>query len=197
MYVNCEKVILTDCDGVLLDWLNEFKTWMDYRGYKVIEKESNAYDISKVYGITRDEGFEMVMEFNASSWMLSLSPFGGAIHYVQKLHREYGYVFHCITSMSKDPKAKELRRMNLDNVFGKGIFTELECLDCGADKDEALEKYRDSSCWFFEDMPKNADTGLDFGLNSILLAQPHNADYTGAARVAADWKEVFEIVVGL
>jgi len=194
MYVSSEKVILTDCDGVLLDWLVSFRSWMDSRGYKTVEDKENSYDISEAYGITKSGGSLLVREFNASAWMASLTPFGGAIEYVQRLYREHGYVFHCITSMSTDPKAKELRMMNLENVFGKGIFTQLECLDCGADKDDALEPYRDSDCFWIEDKPENADAGIEMGLRSILIAHPHNAGYTGTASRVANWKGIYDII---
>ena len=53
------------------------------------------------------------------------------------------------------------------------------CLDTGADKDEALEQYRNSDCYWIEDKPQNADLGLAIGLNSLLIAHGFNADYKG------------------
>ena len=46
----------------------------------------------------------------------------------------------------------------IDNVFGKGVFTKLVCLDTGADNDEGLEPYKDSGLWWIEDKTVNAES---------------------------------------
>ena len=86
------------------------------------------------------------------------------MYYVEKLHKEHGYVFHCITSVSIDPNAIKLREMNLRKLFGETAFQRIVCLDTGADKNYALEEYAGSQCWWVEDKPENADVGHDMGL---------------------------------
>ena len=44
MYVNKNKTILVDCDGVLLDWEYSFHTWMCRHNYKIID---NGFLIKK------------------------------------------------------------------------------------------------------------------------------------------------------
>ena len=78
------------------------------------------------------------------------------MYYVKRLHEEHGYVFHCITSLSKDENAQELRRMNLKKLFGKTAFDKFIFLDTGADKDEALLPYKDSGLWWIEDKIDNS-----------------------------------------
>jgi FMN phosphatase YigB (HAD superfamily) len=122
------KIILTDCDGVLLDWEKGFNEWMSSKGYtKVVE---GIYDISKTYGLEKEVGKRLVREYNESAWMGYLKAFRDARSGVAKLY-EAGYRFHCITSLSLDKKAKRLRMQNLENVFGKGVFKELVCLASG------------------------------------------------------------------
>ena len=47
---NDEKIILTDIDGVVLNWAYAFHVWMSEQG-QVIKKE-HCYDISETYGLS-------------------------------------------------------------------------------------------------------------------------------------------------
>jgi hypothetical protein len=182
------KIILTDCDGVLLDWEKGFNEWMSSKGYtKVVE---GIYDISKTYGLEKEVGKRLVREYNESAWMGYLKAFRDARSGVAKLY-EAGYRFHCITSLSLDKKAKRLRMQNLENVFGKGVFKELVCLDTGADKDEALAEYEGSGFYWLEDKTENAECGLKFGLKSILIQHAHNVDCDNEdIIVCEDWNGI-------
>ena len=84
---------------------------------------------------------------------------------------EAGYDFHVITSLSLDKYAKKARVKNLQNIFGKDVFTNknVTCLDTGADKDEALAPYKDSGMYWIEDKTANAVLGADMGLNTLLV----------------------------
>jgi|TARA_R110002153_G_scaffold36262_3_gene107341 hypothetical protein len=185
-----DKVILTDCDGVLVDWVHGFSKFMKRSGY--IDTGTVSYDMEKKYGIDRAECKKLVTAFNESAYMRTLSPLGAAIKYVRKLHEEHGYVFRCITSMSLCPEAYKLRQQNLDALFGPTVFEELICLDTGADKDDALEQYRGSDLFWIEDKPMNADLGIQLGLDSILVAHAFNADYAGSAIRLQGWKAIYE-----
>ena len=188
------KIILTDCDGVLLDWEKGFNEWMSSKGYtKVVE---GIYDISKTYGLEKEVGKRLVREYNESAWMGYLKAFRDARSGVAKLY-EAGYRFHCITSLSLDKKAKRLRMQNLENVFGKGVFKELVCLDTGADKDEALAEYEGSGFYWLEDKTENAECGLKFGLKSILIHHPHNVDCDNPdVIVCDDWSAIVDEILG-
>ena len=107
---------------------------MSEHGY--ITVTSGMYDIGEQYGLPKVEAKKLIKVFNESAWMGYLKAFRDARSGVAKLY-EHGYRFHCITSLSLDQKAKRLRAYNLENVFGKGTFKELVCLDTGADKDDA------------------------------------------------------------
>ena len=169
-----EKIIVTDCDGVLLNWEYAFCAWMTQHGYTEIKDGNKEYNIGKRFGITLEEAIKQVVIFNESAAMAFLPALRDARYYVKRLHEEHGYVFHCVTSMSLDPNAKKLRQMNLDKLFGSTAFPVLECLDTGADKDKALSKYAGSNCYWLEDKVENATAGLQFGLKPILIEHGHN-----------------------
>jgi hypothetical protein len=191
------KIILTDADGVLLDWEYAFDVYMRQHGFNKQEGSQFKYNIGKRYGIDADQGKRLIKIFNESAHMGFLPALRDSMYYVKRLHEEHGYVFHCITSLSKDENACELRRMNLMKLFGATAFEKFVFLDTGADKDEALEPYRGSGLWWIEDKITNAEVGTSLGLNSLLMEHGHNMDYDNAAipRVK-NWKEVYERIVG-
>lgn len=188
-----EKLILVDCDGVLLDWQYSFYKWMTKRGYEPIVH--NEYDMGVTFGITKEKARELCEYFNQSAAIGWLTPFRDAVKYVRKLHEDHGFVFHCITSLSDDVYAGKLREKNLEALFGRKVFEEVICLSCGADKDEALLPYKDSGCFWVEDKKENADVGLELGLNSLLIEHPHNMDYEGEATKVKNWKEIYDLIV--
>ena len=189
-----ENVILVDADGVLFDWAFSFDRWMISNGYELIDE--NQYKISKRFdGLPYPKYKEMIRYFNESAHIRYLPPHRDAIKYVKELYESYGFVFHCITSLSNNRYAQRLREQNIRDLFGSTTFDRIVCLDTGADKDVALEEYRDSGCYWVEDKVENAEVGLSLGLNSILMAHGYNADYSGEALRVQNWKEIAEIII--
>ena len=97
-----KKVILTDCDGVLLDWYNHFSKWMDKRGYK--SRPIESYEVYgqvllKRYDLTLDEHDALCQEFNHSAWVRFVPSIRDAVAGIKRLHEEYGYVLADIRNM--------------------------------------------------------------------------------------------------
>ena len=188
-----DKIIVVDCDGVLLDWEHSFKLWMKEKGYEV--KNDVEYSMAKSYEMEKPEMKKLIRHFNESATMCCLPPLRDAVKYVRKIHEELGYVFHCITSMTLDRHANKLREQNLSNLFGETAFEKVQCLDTGADKDDALLPYLDSGCIWVEDKIKNAELGDRLGMSAILMKHDHQNDYTNDAIPAVEsWKEIYEML---
>ena len=193
-----EKVILTDCDGVLLDWGYAFDQWMARHGYMPSHLNGTAYAMDRKYGMPRDECRRLIRMFNESATMRRIPPHKDAIKYVKKLHEEHGYVFHCISSMSSDHYAQHLRTKNLIETFGPSVFEKYIYLECGADKDEVLYKYKDTECWWVEDKIINAEVGRDLGLRSMLMVHDHNRSYEGeGVEKVYSWRDIYERVLDI
>lgn len=192
-----EKVILTDCDGVLLDWAYSFEQWMSRHGYKEIA--TDTYSINDRYQIDKLEAKKLVRMFNESAWIRKLPPLRDSIKYVKKLHQEHGYIFHAITSLSRDEYAQHLRTKNLIELFGSTVFERYIYLDTGADKDDVLAAYKDTECYWVEDKPENCLAGSNVGLTSILIDHEHNRNNVtlpyNCTRVQ-NWKQIYELIVG-
>jgi hypothetical protein len=167
---------------------------MQQHGFNKLEPLK--YNIGVRYGIDPDQGKKLIKIFNESAHMGFLPPLRDAMYYVKRLHEEHGYVFHCISSLSKDENAQELRRMNLKKLFGATAFEKFIFLDTGADKDEALEEYRNTEYWWIEDKIVNAQLGHQLGLKSLIMEHGHNMDYNDLTipRVK-NWREVYERIV--
>jgi hypothetical protein len=189
-----DKLILTDVDGVLLNWEYAFNIWMQRHGYK-LGKNANSYDMGERYDLTNKKKRELVKFFNESAAIGYLPPLRDAIHYVRKLHEQHGYVFHVLTALSDDHQAQELRRQNLQKLFGETVFEKFIYCDTGADKDEILEPYYGSGLLWIEDKVENAKLGLELGLESILIEHGHNM-HTADIPLMKSWKDVYSYVVG-
>lgn len=197
IYATREKVIITDCDGVLLDWEYAFDVWMARHGYKI--SECNNYSVQIKYNLDVKDAQRLVLMFNESAWVRRLPPLRDAIKYVRKLHNDHGYVFHVITSMTDDEYAQHLRTKNLRELFGETIFERYVYLDCGAPKHNALSEYKDTGCFWVDDLEKNVIDGQNLGLESILMGHEHNVvdinNPTGIPRVQ-NWKDIYDRIIG-
>ena len=188
------KIVLTDCDGVLLDWEYAFHVWMQERGYVMTEEAKLTYYIHHMYhDLEWEESKRLVRTFNESAAVGFIPALRDAVYYVRKLHEKYGYTFKVITSLSLDKNAAKLREMNLRKLFGNAIDS-VVCLDTGADKDEELLPYKNSGLFWIEDKPENADLGNKLGLKSILMEHGHNMNHACPYPVVKNWEEVYNIL---
>lgn len=188
------RTILTDCDGVLLDWEWAFNVWMTERGYVQRLDAKDYYKIHEQFeDLTLTEAKKFTKLFNESAAIGFLPPLRDSVYWMRRLNEEHGFRFICITSLSTDRNAQKLRRMNLNKYYGD-VFDDVVCLPTGGDKNEALEPYRDSGLWWIEDKPENADLGYELGLRSILLEHGHNMHHECAYPLVKNWREIFEII---
>lgn len=189
-----EKVILVDCDGVLVDWEYAFDCWMDFNGYR--KTNENGYLATIKYGIAYEQAENRIKMFNQSAAIGFLPPLRDSIYYIKKLHEQHGYIFHMISSLGKEPHAQKLRVQNTEMLFGKTAFEKYIFLDTNEEKSKPLSLYANTECYWIEDKPENAIEGLKQGLNSILINHHYNTSFSGDKMVkrANDWKEIYNII---
>lgn len=189
-----EKLILSDGDGVLLDWEWAFHVWMREKGYVMTEEAKLTYYIHHMYhDLKQEESKQLVRTFNESAAIGFLPPLRDSMYYVRKLHEKHGYKFRVITSVSLDPHTVQLREMNLRKLYGNAIES-VVCLDCGADKDHVLEEYAGTGMYWLEDKPKNADAGYALGLNSILVEHGHNMLHKCPYPIVKNWEGIYNVI---
>jgi len=194
MIVDKKKIILTDCDGVCLDWEFAFHTWMEANGYELQNK--GVYSVCNQYNITKEAANDLVAQFNSSAHMGFLPPLRDAQYYMKLIAEKLGYKFIAVTSLSEDVYACKLRTCNLKKLFGNDTFVEYHYLGCGADKRDKLielaNKY-EGSIWV-EDKFVNAEQGYELGFDTFLMEHSHNLKYDGPVNVVKNWEDIYEYV---
>jgi len=200
------RIILTDVDGVLLEWEHHFTKWMvqrtyfDKKGsrfhpYRLLENKENTYEMADRFGVTIPEIRKEIREFNRSAWMGTQRPMPDSQTWVKLLHAE-GWTIIPITSQTSDKPAQELRKKRLAELFGKQVFSNYHILGTGADKDSALAEFHNTGLYWVEDKPKNALAGLKYGLKPLLFDHPYNRDFNHPEITRVNnWKQIHEMLV--
>lgn len=188
-----DKIILTDVDGVLLDWETAFEAYAEARGYAFNENKRIVYGMDQQLGITQEEAGKLIGDFNHSAEFEHIAPYRDSVEYVKQF-KDKGWRFVAITTAGKHPDTWPLRRANLDAVFGKGAIDELYVLPLHSDKGVELVKYTDSGLYWVEDKPSNAELGFKYGLRPLLMSTFHNYNYTGGVWRINNWKEIYRII---
>lgn len=184
-----EKIILTDVDGVLLDWAQGFDAFLEQH-YKIKVKDPTQYTAHLRWEGTREQMKTLTWHFNMSAWMRYLNPLRDSVPVVKQLGEE-GWRFIAITSMHVDSYAHKLREDNLKELYGN-VWTQVICLPTGGDKDEALLPWKDSGYVWVEDKFSNAVLGADMGLNSILMKHDFNAYMDDSRLTKVDnWQQIY------
>lgn len=190
-----ERLILSDCDGVLLLWNREFCKFMTELGHTLVRPDK--YNIHERYSVDSKLGSRLIREFNNSERISSLSPFRDSVEHVRKL-ASHGFSFVIITSLSDSADAKTLRTQNLQNVFGD-VFSDIICLGVGSDKSTVLSNWKDSGLFWLEDHAGHAKDGHKLGLNSILIEHEYNAHHKGKIKFpivsnTSPWSEIYKLI---
>ena len=111
------KKIITDCDGVLLDWCFAFDIWMSEQGYVRMPETDQYFSQAKRYGIPEKEALEQVHLFNETGVLGFVPAYKDSVEYVSKFARE-GWRFEAISMIGPDKYAQQLRKTNLRHLFG-------------------------------------------------------------------------------
>lgn len=200
-----DRIILTDVDGVLLEWEHHFTKWMlqrtlfDERGaryhpYRLLPDKENTYEMAERFGLSVKEIRKLIREFNRSAWMGTQRPMMESQTWVKLLAAE-GWTFIPITSQTSDIPAQELRKRRLGELFGDHVFQNYHILGTGADKDSALAEFHGTGLYWVEDKPKNALAGLKYGLKPILINHEYNRDFEHAEITKVNnWKEIHQLI---
>ncbi len=190
------KLILTDADGVLVNWNDAFTKFMVSRGFPLID--DNAYTIGERFGIDKPSADRYVQDFSNQEEVGELLASADAIEYVGKLAL-LGFRFVVVTCIGVTQYVKQRREKNLINLY-TGVFDEVMCLPMATNKEEVLKsRWGDSGLFWIEDHPGQAEAGLNAGLKPILIRQPYNDHYETdkfpIVSTTTPWKEIYDIIL--
>lgn len=193
-----ERIILTDCDGVILDWLAAFEPWMLERGLSPVVKGKveEMYALDLKYGTTAGEMKRIVHEFNSSELMRELQPYKDSQVVIPRLV-DAGFRFVAVTAIGKH--SAEYREENLMNLFGD-VFDEVICLSQRGCKRSVLSRWKNTGLLWIEDDPDNADIGHALGLRGVIVDAAYNRKTdTPCVRVNehTPWAEIERLIMQL
>lgn len=199
------RIILTDVDGVLLEWEQHFTQWMLKRHeyvdgvkthlYRLLPDYVDDYEMHGRFGIDRSVVAREIAEFNKSAWMSTQPPLPYAVTFVKLLHAE-GWTFIPITSQTYDVPAQQLRKQLLADLFGEHVFQNYCILDTGQDKHEALQEFEGTGLLWVEDKPENALKGLELGLRPVLISCHYNKNFSHPDVMRVNnWKQIYYQII--
>ena len=189
-----EKLIITDIDGVVLNWHDAFVDWMQMQGYKSSGIKHHDADIHLELNITFDEAMAKKYEFNSSLSGSCLQPYGNSDIVIPQLF-EQGYKFIGITSYSDQPIAQYYRYLNLEEYVPTESFAEMRFLPSGSPKAETLEAFRDTNLYYVDDRIINVNTARNVGMKPIIMRHDYNLHFDHPViQTVTDWFDIARIV---
>jgi len=189
--------LVTDVDGVILDWWQGFAQWMKQAGYEANEEEPSNYRLGKTFGMPEETIMDLVQAFNEDA------PESGNLTYLNndtqiptilKQLRDMDFKLSIVTKFSDNPRAIEKRKENLYKLFGD-VFDEVHIISLYGCKEPVLRRLRQAedrtnAFWWIEDNVDNAHIGLNLGYRTMLMHQSHNKDVRGPRSIDNRIKKV-------
>ena len=188
------KFILTDADGVLLDWRQGFLDWLPPEvAASACPEGMKQYNFNDAFDYSKDHIDNLAVKFNESADIGRLDPWRDAVKYV-KLLGEAGFTFHVCSAMGGGDISRMLRAYNLHTLFGDH-FGMVDTLPVGASKEAWLLQFAGTGYYWLEDHVGHAQDGHDLGLKSVLFSDVSNAHHTNLAfpRVSetTPWQDLY------
>ena len=187
------KKIITDVDGVLLNWKDCFRDWMETEGF--VRPDPDSYAVHREYDINREQADGLIKDFNESVWISQLQYLHDSKEGVQKLVKN-GYKIDICTAVGLNEYIQETRNRHLEYLFGKNTFDKMHYVTGNGAKDHILEEYEGTEYYWLEDKPENAVSGLQFGLKCILYTHSYNEwfEHKDVIRVK-NWQDICEVIL--
>lgn len=192
-----KKFILSDVDGCALDWCSAFESHMDSLGYTKRDNADDHYFLfNRYHDLSPEEALCIADAFNSSDAIRNLSAYKDSAWGVETI-LEMGYDIIWVTAIGENPKTKEMRIENLNNVFGNGIFNEdnVVCTPLGISKYHTLKRWAGSGALWIEDHFSNAESGYELGLNPILVDTYYNRHYSTDLFPRTNFEDPWESIV--
>lgn len=197
-----KKTLLTDCDGVLLDWLSGIPAFLEDLGMDSshLKERLEGNQFVPIEEIFMSESLEQALarmsQYQTSEYLKSLPVIeAGCELPISRLSEEYDIIV--VTSFSEDKVAHQNREDNLRLRYGDSI-SDLICLPFSANKTDALRdlaKKTDARIWL-DDQIKHVHHGIEAGLDSYqythLMSCGRN---TGEVPEVDSWNKVEQILL--
>ena len=135
---NKPKILLTDLDGVYIDWFSGFVSYMKSIGYTATAGVPTIYNMTDIFPMLK-KPWEHIKDFQQSQFYAELKPYEDAKKVYKELY-DAGVQIFAITSCGTESETIRMRR---DFIDAQGIFTDAMMLGLGTFDEYFLdETYR-------------------------------------------------------
>lgn len=185
------KLILTDVDGVILQWPKAFGTYIKEIGLVPLNHTiQQFYEVSELLDITDEEANKLVLQFHNSEHFKYLTPYYDALTYLHKMAGE-GYRFIAISAVGDTEHIYQSRLDNLNKYFFH-VFEDLHIVAPHTSKIPYLSKYN-NAIWI-EDSLKHAKSGVEVGHLTFFMDRGDLRNETAEPPMITveSWKDVYD-----
>lgn len=185
------KVILTDIDGVVLQWKPAYESYMEKIGVDPLHMKDRIDKIDPAtLGVTfTKEALEYVQMFQTDPVYGDIAPYDDAISGMTTLYNA-GWKFIGITCCGNHETVVRLRYENIEKYF-PGMFLNIHTLDVHESKEECLKQY-DPSYWI-DDVPKHVLSGIKCGHETFWMKRfPDLFPFNPKCNIVYNWDQIVE-----
>lgn len=184
-----KKVLLTDVDGVLVDWVGSFGRYAESQGHKLRMKTPETWEMTEWLGVEGSTIQKLIKEFNSSKAFAEIPVFKDALSALPEISRYYDLV--AITCCSSDPETVANRKKNLEMLNVK--FKEIHCLNATESKSRLLNAYA-PTIWV-EDRIEGAEAGHSAGHRAFLRDTTYNNNFShpDIGRITS-WNDILKLI---
>lgn len=190
------RILLTDVDEVLLQWMVEFKQFLINNKYSTVSSFPSTWALHDWIlhdgsPLTENETRKLILQFNHSDQFQSLKPYDHAKETLSFL-KEFGFHIVAISSCTDDHDVFTKRKFNLDTNF-PGLIDNLICLPLGSPKIDVLTKFP-QSIWI-DDNIHNVQDGIKLNHFSFLMKRPWNNEPDDDIPFFSSWIDIKNFVL--
>lgn len=158
-----KPVILTDIDGVLIQWQSGLPYFAAKHNLNVARTLELLYEDKFVspadlFGCNDELAAKLLMKYNNSDFIKYLSPYQDAVQVINRLKDRFDFV--AITALGDTDDALMNRMFNLNALF-PGAFRDVMLVNYGESKTphymSAKIKYKDNLVCFVDDLAHNLE----------------------------------------
>jgi len=198
----CKKVILTDVDGILVQWASGLPYFAQKHGIDTANilrtlVDEKFRDGLEMFGFNERISNILMNEYNNSDFIKYLAGYKDAIQVVNRLKDEYDFI--AITALGTTNEALMNRCCNLNTLF-PGAFRDIMCVNYGESKlphyVSVKKKYGDRLVCFVDDLASNLEDCHDVmsTLPLIHMVRGERNPATCATHTVQDWFDVERLI---
>lgn len=166
-----KPLILTDIDGVVLQWVSRLPEFLASKGYDTAEavavRDEDRWTTMEelMGGVDEETATALFNEYCSSDFLRELDGYKDAVAVINNMKDHFDFV--AITAIGLKPINKKNRVANLEALF-PGAFSEVHCVDFGASKEKVLARYAGKNPLFYvDDGNKHVREAMNVGINGV------------------------------